>query len=153
MLDVRNENMLPSVCPSTPPRKRQRTGELVTDSYVPSFKEEAYTSPQKLGELGIHVLLSPKNRNERHESNEQVQRVLTFVKDEDGGEDGDKENQEDNGLEYWDKPRESIYVSAFNTAVETVLEREGHLFSQEEMDIIATYRNLPCTLQCICDAK
>ena len=48
-------------------------------------------------------------------------------------------------MEYWDRPRESMYVSAFNTAVDTVIEREGHLFSPEEMDIINVYRNLPCT--------
>jgi len=47
-------------------------------------------------------------------------------------------------LEYWNRPRESIYVTAFNTAVETVIEREGHLFSQGETDIINLYRNLPC---------
>lgn len=144
MLNPRNENMLPSVFSSTPPRKKRRTDEAESGAELPSFEEEPYGSPQKMGELGLHVLLSPKNRNERHEPINQVRRVLTF---EAGAEDGDKENKGTGGLEYWDRPRESIYVSAFNTAVETVLEREGHLFSQEEMETIDIYRNLPCALQ------
>ena len=45
----------------------------------------------------------------------------------------------------WERPRESMYVTAFNTAVDTVIEREGHLFSPEELSIINIYRSLPCT--------
>jgi hypothetical protein len=39
---------------------------------------------------------------------------------------------------------QSIYVKAFNTAIDTVLEREGHLFSPEEVSVINLYRTLPC---------
>src|SRR5271156_930981 len=101
MLNPRNENMLPSIFPSTPPRKKRRTDEPETGAEQPSFDEEPYGSPQKIGELGLHVLLSPKNRKERSEPQGQVRRVLTFEK---GTEDGDQESKDSGGLEYWDRP-------------------------------------------------
>jgi hypothetical protein len=106
---------------------------------LPSFEEEPHTSPAKLGELGVHVLLSPKKQ---HARNERVDRSLTFS--EDGSRLEPKPKVEDEPLEYWDKARENMYVTAFNTAVDIVIEREGHLFSQEEMGVINIYRNLPC---------
>jgi hypothetical protein len=48
-------------------------------------------------------------------------------------------------FDYSDHLRESIYVKAFNTAVDTVLEREGHLFCRDEMNTINLYRTLPCS--------
>ena len=70
-----------------------------------------------------------------------VARSLTYSDD---STEARAEAESEDALEYWDRPRESMYVTAFNTAVDTVIEREGHLFSQEEMDIINVYRNLPC---------
>jgi hypothetical protein len=110
---------------------------------LPSFEEEPHTSPAKLGELGIHVLLSPKKQNTR---NEQIDHLLSFP--ENSSRLGPKTEEEDEPLEYWDRARESMYVTAFNTSVDTVIEREGHLFSQEEMDVINIYRNLPCIYSC-----
>lgn len=111
---------------------------------LPSFEEEPHTSPAKLGELGVHVLLSPKKQNNR---NEQVAHSASFS--EDGSRLEAKAGEEDEPLEYWDRAQESMYVAAFNTAVDTVIEREGHLFSQEEMGVINIYRNLPCMDSCI----
>jgi hypothetical protein len=148
----------PSTPPSTPPSKKRRVD--AHNAALPSFDEEPHSSPQKLGELGIHVLLSPKNQTPRKTRVVEVARSLTFTESDvpeptaskevarDVKElevQGKPESTSEDELEYWDRPRESMYVTAFNTAVDTVIEREGHLFSLEEMDIINTYRNLPCT--------
>lgn len=42
----------------------------------------------------------------------------------------------------WTKGKSSIYVDAFNLALETVLEDEGHLFDEREMAVFETWRNL-----------
>ena len=42
----------------------------------------------------------------------------------------------------WAKGRSSIYVDAFNLALDTVLEEEAHLFNDKEMDIFRQWRSL-----------
>lgn len=42
----------------------------------------------------------------------------------------------------WTKGKSSIYVDAFNLALETVLEDEGHLFDEKEMAVFNQWRNL-----------
>jgi Fanconi-associated nuclease 1 len=42
----------------------------------------------------------------------------------------------------WEKDRSSIYVDAFNLALETVLEEEGHLFDEAELDLFQQWKNL-----------
>ena len=42
----------------------------------------------------------------------------------------------------WAKGRSSIYVDAFNLALDTVLEEEAHLFNDKEMDIFRQWRDL-----------
>ena len=42
----------------------------------------------------------------------------------------------------WARGKSSIYVDAFNLALETVLEDEGHLFSEKEMEVFGQWRNL-----------
>ena len=42
----------------------------------------------------------------------------------------------------WEKGRSSIYVDAFNMALETVLEEEGHLFDEAELDLFAQWKGL-----------
>ena len=132
----------PSTPPSAPPNKRRKT-EIPDASCLPSFEEEPHTSPAKIGELGLHVLLSPKKQYNQSERASKVARTLTFG---DETKPLKEEVDTEDAMEYWDRPRESMYVTAFNTAVDTVLEREGHLFSQEEMGMINLYRNLPCIL-------
>ena len=139
MLSPMDGNIPHTPPPSTPPSKRRRV-DAPHDTRLPSFDEEPHSSPAKIGELGLHVLLSPKHHDTRTERIDNVARSLTFSEDTKSVE----TNAEDDALEYWDRPRESMYVTAFNTAVDTVIEREGHLFSQEETDIISLYRNLPC---------
>jgi hypothetical protein len=121
-----------------------------------SFEEEPHSSPGKLGELGLHVLLSPKKEDSRTERIPNVGRVLTFSAEtpelkngerhtlDSQREDALKPNESDNGEILDGGPRESMYVTAFNTAVDTVIESEGHLFSTEEINIIDLYRKLPC---------
>lgn len=135
-------NISPSTppSPSTPLAKRRKVDVPYQDSF-PSFDEEPHSSPRKIGELGLHVQLSPKN-DKRTERQTSVAQALPFTKSDFRPEPKEEDQDE---LEYWDRPRESVYVTAFNTAVDTVIEREGHLFSEEEMNIINTYRNLPCT--------
>lgn len=41
----------------------------------------------------------------------------------------------------------SVYVQGFDLALDTVLENESHLFSDEEMEIFARYRSLPYEAQ------
>ena len=42
----------------------------------------------------------------------------------------------------WTKGKSSIYVDAFNLALETVLEDEGHLFDEKEMEVFAQWKQL-----------
>ena len=141
MLSPMDGNIPHSTPPSTPPSKRRRVDATGTTGFPP-FDEEPHASPSKLAELGIHVLLSPKNQHPRNELGTDVARLLSFAE---GSSDAKHKVKSEDDLEYWDRPRESMYVTAFNTAVDTVIEREGHLFSQEEMSTINLYRNLPCT--------
>ena len=46
------------------------------------------------------------------------------------------------GQRKWIQGKSSIYVDAFNLALETVLEDEAHLFDQAEMTIFENWRNL-----------
>lgn len=42
----------------------------------------------------------------------------------------------------WQKGKSSIYVDAFNLALETVLDEESHLFSTPEMEIFTQWQKL-----------
>ena len=42
----------------------------------------------------------------------------------------------------WTKEKSSIYVDAFNLALDTVLEDEGHLFDEKEMEVFSQWRSL-----------
>ena len=42
----------------------------------------------------------------------------------------------------WQKGKSSIYVDAFNLALETVLDEESHLFNEAEMEIFTQWRDL-----------
>jgi Fanconi-associated nuclease 1 len=42
----------------------------------------------------------------------------------------------------WTKGKSSIYVDAFNLALETVLEDEGHLFDEKETEVFNQWREL-----------
>lgn len=42
----------------------------------------------------------------------------------------------------WTRGKSSIYVDAFNLALETVLEDEGHLFDEKEMEVFKQWREL-----------
>lgn len=42
----------------------------------------------------------------------------------------------------WMKGRSSIYVDAFNLALDTVLDEESHLFDAKEMDVFLQWREL-----------
>jgi hypothetical protein len=140
-----NGNILPSTPPSAPPNKRPRLSTPIATRF-PSFEEEPHSSPGKIGELGLHVFLSPKNRDPLKERKIEVGRALTFSSE--NSQTSDKEDITSNDIVlHQDDPRDntSMYVTAFNTAVDTVIEREGHLFSREELEIIDIYRKLPCT--------
>lgn len=41
----------------------------------------------------------------------------------------------------WTKGKTSIYVDAFNLALDTVLEDEGHLFDEKEMEVFSQWRS------------
>lgn len=42
----------------------------------------------------------------------------------------------------WHKGRSSIYVDAFNLALETVLDEEAHLFNEPEMEVFKQWKEL-----------
>lgn len=42
----------------------------------------------------------------------------------------------------WQKGKSSIYVDAFNLALETVLNEEAHLFNEAEMEVFRQWKNL-----------
>ena len=42
----------------------------------------------------------------------------------------------------WTRGKSSIYVDAFNLALETVLEDEGHLFDEKEMEVFNQWKGL-----------
>jgi hypothetical protein len=139
-----NENILPSTPPSAPPSKRPRLNTPIA-THFPPFEEEPHSSPGKIGELGLHVFLSPKNRDPLKERKIEVGRALTFSSE--NSQTSDKEDVAGNDIVlHQDRPRDntSMYVTAFNTTVDTVIEREGHLFSRDELEIIDIYRKLPC---------
>lgn len=46
------------------------------------------------------------------------------------------------GQRKWIKGKSSIYVDAFNLALETVLEDEGHLFDEAEMEVFQQWRGM-----------
>lgn len=43
----------------------------------------------------------------------------------------------------WQKGKSSIYVDAFNLALETVLDEESHLFNGSEMEVFRQWKELP----------
>ncbi|KAJ5577734.1 uncharacterized protein N7459_006698 [Penicillium hispanicum] len=60
----------------------------------------------------------------------------------------EKDNEAQRGLHVrlrdgvWQKGKSSIYVDAFNLALETVLEEESHLFSGAEMEVFTQWKEL-----------
>ena len=47
----------------------------------------------------------------------------------------------------WTKGKTSIYVDAFNLALDTVLDEEGNLFEEAEMSVFENWRGLPYEAQ------
>jgi hypothetical protein len=143
-----SDNVQAPAPPSTPPNKKRRVDQT-TPLRILSFEEEPNSSPAKLCELGLHVLLSPKRENNRNETPQEdrfgsVARRLDFT---DAMEGNGNARVNENAIDHKDQRRESMYVTAFNTAIDTVIEREGHLLSEEEVDLIHVYHNLPCIPQ------
>lgn len=60
----------------------------------------------------------------------------------------EKDDQSEPGLHVrlrdgaWQKGKSSIYVDAFNLALETVLEEESHLFNEAEMEVFKQWKDL-----------
>lgn len=50
----------------------------------------------------------------------------------------------------WRKGRSSIYVDAFNLALQTVLDEEAHLFNEAEMELFRQWMELPYQSQYLC---
>lgn len=53
-----------------------------------------------------------------------------------------KSSQEVKAPALWVRGRSSIYVDAFNLALDTVLEEESHLFDEQEKDVFRQWREL-----------
>lgn len=98
-----------------------------------------------------HSHSSPGNKNKENEinvksENEDSQSSASIVDDLDGGLDdvllSDLKDEVAREYTRTGKYKRSMYVDAFNLALDTVLQDELHLFSDAEQEVFAKYRSL-----------
>jgi len=83
-------------------------------------------------------LPSVKNDQEAIEEYEASRAAHSFEEDNEN----DLSLQERIGKRKWRRGQSSIYVDAFNLALETVLDEESHLFNEPEMEVFKQWKNL-----------
>lgn len=115
------------------PTKRRRLSEENPQVKQPSLSPSPTETPAELGDV-------PSSETDLEIS-------LPAIKTEDAIEEYETKNVDlglhvrlQNGV--WQKGKSSIYVDAFNLALETVLVEESHLFSPSELEIFAQWRKL-----------
>lgn len=107
--------------PSTPAADAQLAD--LPDTYIPSSQTDLETS--------LPAVQADEHAIQEYEA-------LKTEKD-DQGEPGLHVRLRDGA---WQKGKSSIYVDAFNLALETVLEEESHLFSEAEMEMFKHWKEL-----------
>jgi Fanconi-associated nuclease 1 len=92
------------------------------DAYIPSSQTDLETS--------LPAIKTEKDAIEEYEA----------LKTEDGETGPELHVRLRDGV--WQKGKSSIYVDAFNLALETVLEDESHLFHEAEMEVFKQWKEL-----------
>ncbi|KAJ6107704.1 hypothetical protein N7523_009027 [Penicillium sp. IBT 18751x] len=110
----------PSPSPSTEVMEPVPVGEI--DAYIPSSQTDLETS--------LPVIKTEKDAIEEYEAS----------KIEDGENGPELHVRLRDGV--WQKGKSSIYVDAFNLALETVLDDESHLFHEAEMEVFKQWKEL-----------
>lgn len=111
----------------TPSKPRQRDAP---DSEAESCDEK----PVEVQQTDIEKALPPVNTDK-----DAIEEYEAFRASEGTAA---KELEERLGKRHWVKGKSSIYVDAFNLALETVLEDESHLFDEAEMQVFIDWRAL-----------
>lgn len=93
-------------------------------------KADAPPNSQTELESSLPAIKTDSQAIEEYESSQQQ---------EEGSEPDLQERLQNGG---WRKGRSSIYVDAFNLALETVLDEEAHLFSEPEMEVFRQWKDL-----------
>jgi Fanconi-associated nuclease 1 len=138
------------------PVKRRRTSEQLNESNnaeaEPEIKQPPSPSPSPSSSPSIDVRDTPAAGDLGYipSSQTDLETSLPAIKtDEDAIEEYEtSKNDTEPGLHVrlrdgvWQKGKSSIYVDAFNLALETVLDEESHLFDETEMEIFRQWREL-----------
>lgn len=128
------------------PSKRRRTFEKVNSSTETEITPPPSPSPSvTLGETPVVVDLGIITNSQT-----ELENSLPAIKtDEDAIEEYEAlQNDTKVGLHVrlrdgvWQKGKSSIYVDAFNLALETVLDEESHLFNEAEQEIFTQWQRL-----------
>jgi Fanconi-associated nuclease 1 len=107
----------------------------VADTPAPAY-EDAETQIPPSSQTDLETALPPiKTDNQAIEEYE----ASRATKQEDNSEPGLHVRLRDG---VWQKGRSSIYVDAFNLALDTVLAEEAHLFDEAEMEVFRQWREL-----------
>jgi fanconi-associated nuclease 1 len=115
--------------PADPPRKRLKSEPLSDSDSV----EEVWTTEVDAPERATDVesCLAPVRTDQEsideYESSQAAQDISGSSRSDQGG---------------WIRGRSSIYVDAFNLALETVLDEESHLFNEAERALFGFWKQL-----------
>lgn len=150
-----------------PSAKRRKTTKEETDtgdekdtpdsSDSPLIKSSETALPERLdynpipveagfGAAGDDSEVPPNSQTELESSLPAIQADNRAIEEYEASRAADDENEPDlrqrlrDGT--WRKGRSSIYVDAFNLALETVLDEEAHLFDKAEMEVFRQWREL-----------
>ncbi|KAL1884807.1 hypothetical protein Plec18167_002399 [Paecilomyces lecythidis] len=119
----------------TPPTPRLDVSDTGLISYpelpVLDDPEAPLPSSQTELETSLPDIATDKDAIERYEASQAAET-----------QDGELGLQQRFGERKWLKGKSSIYVDAFNLALETVLEEEAHLFDEAEMEVFNQWRGL-----------
>lgn len=119
------------------PAKRRRISQESAETNPPSPSPSAEVKMEDT-EDAEHIPNSQTN----------FETSLPAIKTEDAIEEYEASKDVDTGLHMrlrdgvWQKGKSSIYVDAFNLALETVLVEESHLFSEAELEIFTQWQEL-----------
>ena len=118
--------------PKTSPLKRWQQQKVVSDSEDESGHDDSEEQPRERRtdiESALPPILSDKEAIEAYEATRAAEQA----------EEGPKDRL---GERKWVRGKSSIYVDAFNLALETVLEDESHLFDEAEHAVFTAWREL-----------
>ena len=107
-------------------------GRIIADSEADSDEEDAFT-PQKAQRTDLETALPPVKTDKEAIRDYEATRVAETANLDLKGRLGQRK---------WVQGKSSIYVDAFNLALETVLEEEAHLFNEAELAVFENWRNL-----------